>query len=452
MWRGIKLVALIALVVLGLLYLPIARQGAPSEAQQNSHPEAQQNAHADKESEFCPGSKSFVYEVEGKRYALPLEVIDDHLVAEGDIVVGETADLPKGGAGNVVPAVPGFVLGQPKRWANNTVPYAIDSSVSNSDRDLIEKAISEWARATNVRFEKSSGTREHYVKFSGQEKFCTSNSLGVKERWPDKSDEKDNINVVQVGGCHSWGSIAHEIGHVLGLGHEHTRSDRDYYVTILWRNIQDPVRFCRATWRQQALADIPYDYDSIMHDSVDQSVKPSSDCETTDYEGQQRCLAFAPNREELQRQEQEQGTIAIGQRDHLSKGDIDAVNTLYPRSSPSPSAPPSEAGQPCVVSTTTTVTVGGRSMTTTKYVPCRPDGRQIVAASSPVRARCCEGRWGTRWGIDRVCPERCRPDVRVSWPRPDRWCRLGWCRRPPPPLCNGAMAGSWERAPFDDGW
>jgi hypothetical protein len=437
MRHGIKLVALIALVVFALLYLPI-RQGSRSEAQQN--------AHADKESEFCPGGKGLVYEVEGKRYALPLEVIDNHLVTEGDIVIGQTADLPKAGTGNVVPVMPSFVLGQPKRWANNIVPYAIDSSVSNSDRDLIEKAISEWARATNVRFEKLSGTREHYVKFSGQEKFCTSNSVGVKEGWPDKSDGKDDVNVVQVGGCHSWGSIAHQIGHVLGLGHEHTRSDRDYYLTILWRNIQDPVRFCRATWRQQALADVPYDYDSIMHDSVDQSVKPSSDCEKTDYEGQQRCLAFAPNREELQRQEQEQGTIAIGQRDHLSKGDIDAVNTLYPRSSSSLSLPPppAGAGEPCVISTTTTVTVGGRSTTTTKTVPCPQGDRHDVAGASSVYAQ-------GRLGPDRFCPE-CRPHVRVSWPRPHRWCRPGWCRRPPPPLCDGVIADSWERAPLDDGW
>jgi Astacin (Peptidase family M12A) len=412
-WRSILFVALIALFVYVVYQLPMAqRSGAQTETQQSAQP--------DKESAICNGNSSFTYEVEGKRYALPFELIDGHVVTEGDIVIGETADLPKAGASSVVPAAPHFVLGQPKRWATNVVPYAIDSSVINSERDLIEKAISEWAGATNVRFEKLSETRdwkkEDYVKFSGQENFCNSNSIGAKEKQPDKNDEKDDINVVQVAGCHSWGRIAHQIGHVLGLGHEHTRSDRDYYITVLWDNIQAPVQLCRATWRQQALANIPYDFDSIMHGSVDQSVKPSSDCQKTDYDGQQRCLAFVPNQEELKQQKQKQGAVEIGQRDHLSKGDIDAVNALYPRASLSLRPPSSRVGQPCVVSTTTTVTVGTQRTTVTKTAPCPPAGRHIVTASSTARTRCCEGNFG----MDRF-----------------RWCRPGWCRPPRLRICNG---------------
>jgi hypothetical protein len=426
MWRSILFAALIAAFVYVVYQLPMAqRSGAQTDAQQS--------ADTDKERAICNGNNSFTYEVEGRRYALPFEAIDGHVVTEGDIVIGEAADLPKAGANSVVPVVPHFVLGQPKRWATHIVPYAVDSSVISSDRDLIEKAISEWAGATNVRFEKLSGTRdwkkEEYVKFSGQEKFCNSNSIGVKEKKPDKNDEKDDINVVQVAGCHSWGSVAHQIGHVLGLGHEHTRSDRDYYITVLWDNIQTPVQFCRATWRQQALADIPYDFASIMHASVDQSVKPSSDCRKTDYDGQQRCLAFVPNQEELKQQEQKQGAVAIGQRDHLSKGDIDAVNTLYPRSSLSLRPPSAKTGQPCVVSTTTTVIVGDRRTTTTKTVPCPPAGRQIVTASSPVRARYREGQFG----MDRF-----------------GWCRPGWCRPPRLRICNGSEVP--PRDDWDDEW
>lgn len=35
------------------------------------------------------------------------------------------------------------------------------------------------------------------------------------------------------------GNLCHEIMHALGLHHEHTRQDRDDYITIEWDNIQE---------------------------------------------------------------------------------------------------------------------------------------------------------------------------------------------------------------------
>lgn len=40
-------------------------------------------------------------------------------------------------------------------------------------------------------------------------------------------------------GCQFRGTIAHEIMHLLGFFHEHTRQDRDQYITVYEDNILD---------------------------------------------------------------------------------------------------------------------------------------------------------------------------------------------------------------------
>ncbi len=45
---------------------------------------------------------------------------------------------------------------------------------------------------------------------------------------------------IYIGECsHLLGHIKHEMMHTLGFYHEHSRSDRDRYVEILWDNIKE---------------------------------------------------------------------------------------------------------------------------------------------------------------------------------------------------------------------
>ena len=63
------------------------------------------------------------------------------------------------------------------------------------------------------------------------------------------------------------GSIIHELGHAVGFWHEHTRTDRDNYVEILWDNIKPGAEqefYIQPENTIDSLG-VPYDYDSIMH-------------------------------------------------------------------------------------------------------------------------------------------------------------------------------------------
>ena len=59
----------------------------------------------------------------------------------------------------------------------------------------------------------------------------------------------------------------HEIGHALGIYHEHQRPDRDDFVTVMWENIpeDDQFNFEKQTTPHVTQNGNPYAYNSIMH-------------------------------------------------------------------------------------------------------------------------------------------------------------------------------------------
>ncbi|XP_078540497.1 embryonic protein UVS.2-like isoform X1 [Lissotriton helveticus] len=107
--------------------------------------------------------------------------------------------------------------------------------------------------------------------------------------------------------CMTRGTIQHELEHSLGFYHEHVRSDRDNYVTIMTQYIspEDLVNFNIENTNNLGL---PYDYASVMHYGGYAYSNTSG----------QPSIVPKPNPD-----------TPIGQRDGLSNLDVSKINTLY---------------------------------------------------------------------------------------------------------------------------
>ncbi|XP_031612154.1 high choriolytic enzyme 1-like isoform X2 [Oreochromis aureus] len=142
-------------------------------------------------------------------------------------------------------------------------------------------------------------------------------------RFKKRDTESNYLNLVTGNGCASFvgcqggaqqlffasmctvGNLCHELLHALGLYHEHTREDRDKYVTVNWQNIV-AGKENNFKVKHGNTQNLPYDLTSIMHYGRD---------------------FFSTNGNPTVLPKQ--SGVEIGQRTHLSQLDIERLNKLY---------------------------------------------------------------------------------------------------------------------------
>ena len=189
---------------------------------------------------------------------LPYEVVDGLAIRAGDIVLG-TAEEAASRSASARPLAPSpRALALPQHgaalWPEGVVPYVIDPALPAGAARTIEAAIAEWNNQTVISLVPRSAESD-YVRFIPSER-CASHvgrQGGEQLVWAGRGPE---CGVRQLHGA------IHEIGHVVGLDHEHQRSDRDDYGTVSHGDLDPRWREWYTPWRS---AEGPYDFRSAMH-------------------------------------------------------------------------------------------------------------------------------------------------------------------------------------------
>ena len=186
-------------------------------------------------------------------HVVSYEVIDGLAVWDGDIILGTPEELSPA---NVPP--PGNTLDNRNKistisskeslWPGGIVPYVLDPELTNP---YVHDAIRHWNENTVIRLVERTD-QPNWVRFMPGSACASRVGMGGGEQRVTLSEY-----------CGS-GAGVHEIGHAIGLWHEHQRNDRDPHVWVSpsplvfdpWSYLKDGPR---------AVASGPYDYGSVMH-------------------------------------------------------------------------------------------------------------------------------------------------------------------------------------------
>ncbi|KAL8598928.1 hypothetical protein ACOMHN_015507 [Nucella lapillus] len=142
-------------------------------------------------------------------------------------------------------------------WTDGVIPYEIETRYFDMNQiDWIKRAMRNWEKHTCVKFVRAMQFDVNKLVFF-REKGCWAH-LGMTG-----GTQQSSLSP----GCFYKGTVEHELGHAMGLIHEHQRPMRDDHVRIDYFNVQ-PDNIDQLTKYAEGSDDkygLSYDYHSVMH-------------------------------------------------------------------------------------------------------------------------------------------------------------------------------------------
>ena len=282
--------------------------------------EIRDNAHF-----FDPNAENVTVQFMGQ--TISCQKINGKLVFQGDIVI--------------VPDEEGTRAAEwygTDLWEEGKIFFKIDEKIDKKDyRDAVEEAMKHISSNTNIKFvelktieAKKYREGKSYINFITGDGNCS--QVGVVGSGQELSI-KNKVS----------GIVIHELGHALGLMHEHSRFDRDDYLKLIEENIDEKYKEEDGEWefwiRFNILKTIEigkhyseFEYGSIM------MYEPSAGIGKPYYVG-----GYLGGFLEVMKKKDGTSYKKEYQRDHLSEGDKKVLKEMYPKTDVSPDITMSES-------------------------------------------------------------------------------------------------------------